>query len=830
MRTIKDPKKTPEVRRRIDIEEEETSSAKSTPPKKRRAAKSKQNDSLNDSGSTTIEDGLSDKSFGHSDTVSDTSSLKSTPPKKRGYNKVVKSLELNGEIDDNDEHEPVEKKVRPKRTAKKQKANLAEEDENEDSNKPETSPRIEVNICPAESTKFLKRAAQKAANDKILGKKKEVEQKEPPPVKETKKTSPKAQSKVKKDEADKTVKTKAAQGRKRKLKTETETAEKEEQVVNKKKQLKKPVAAQSDDEDHETIATSTPSKPKKQRKTKKQLEKEMAEELKRQTEEQRNNHEKPKVESLETSEIVKEENHGDSEAKYMAEQNELLVLAEKLEYSETAAKSVTHNDRTIPENLIKHEPKDLDNSEEAVCKEDKSKLSELGDTDKQVKKETESRLSNTGDTNQVKVENATNEDDREMDDSELDTSFESISSGYRPPDEIDEPDIENKENENKSATTEHTESVEGEHKDQSAEHTDSKVEIKCEFCGSISKSKGGHTRHLRKCQPQKFGEEVVERIPKIQKLFMCENCDYSAPRRVLVITHMKSHGIHQCKRCKYRADSAEGLDEHLVMEHKDRSDCKFCKLCNRYVKCNEIPLEKHMEECQGRVPFKCPECNKEFQYESSLKCHVVSHYPDKPKLFSCDQCDYKSNYKANLKKHIRHIHEQKKERDIKCLDCDKMFYTDENMRRHLKLHSEERPYKCEKKDCDKAFKTPNGLKFHILSHNEEPLTCSLCSKEFKTERCLVQHNKEVHDGAPKSFKCHFEGCEFAFYKKSGLDRHIAYHTGNSTFALLCIFLIYNNHRNKENFSSLIEPHCKKFCLLVFRPGPTQSRFMVTENG
>ena len=786
MRTIKDPKKTPEVRRRIDIEEEESSSTKSTPPKKRRAAKAKQDDSLNESGSTTIEDGLSDRSFLGSDSISDTSSLKSTPPKKRGYSKVVKSLELNGEIDNNDEHEPVDKKARPKRAAKKQKANLADEEDEEKSNKPDISQRIEVSIGPAESTKFLKRAAQKAANEKILGKKKDTEQKEPP-VKEMKKQSPKAQSKVKKSETDKAVKTKTPQVRKRKI--ETETVAKDAQTANKKKPVKKSV--QSDDEEHGTVAT--PSKPKKQRKTKKQMEKEMAEELKRQTEEQRNNHEKPKAELLEDSESVKDEDNEAQETKYISEQNELLVLAEKLQYSETAAShgTLNHNDTIIKENLIKQDLKDLGKNDDAVCKEDISKLSELEDPGKQVKHENDLVLSKTGDSGQDNIENNTIDDDRDINDSELDTSFESISSGYRPPDEIDEQGLDNKENKNKSDTvhTEHTDHVESEHKDTSAEHHDSKVEhveIKCEFCGNTSKSKGGHTRHLRKCQPQKFGEEVVDKVAKVQKVFMCENCDYSAPRRVLVITHMKSHGIHQCKRCKFRADSEEGLEEHLVTEHKDRSDCKFCKLCNRYVKCNEVPLEKHMEECQGRVPFRCPECSKEFQYESSLKCHVVSHYPDKPKLFGCDQCDYKSNYKANLKKHIRHIHEQKKERDIKCLECDKMFYTDENMRRHLKLHSEDRPFKCEEKNCEKAFKTLNGLKFHILSHTGESLTCSLCSKEFRTERCLLQHNKEVHDGAPKSFKCHFEGCEFAFYKRSGLDRHLAYHIGKISHHLLII--------------------------------------------
>ncbi|WAR26752.1 ZG57-like protein [Mya arenaria] len=193
---------------------------------------------------------------------------------------------------------------------------------------------------------------------------------------------------------------------------------------------------------------------------------------------------------------------------------------------------------------------------------------------------------------------------------------------------------------------------------------------------------------------------------------------------------------------------------------------------------NDVPLEKHMEECQGRIPFKCPECSKEFQYESSLKCHVVSHYPDQPKLFSCNQCDYKSNYKANLKKHIRHIHEQRGERNIKCTECDKLFFSEDNMKRHLKLHSEERPYKCQQEECDKAFKTVNGLKTHEVSHQtDRPFPCEVegCEKSFKTKRNLISHLNETHQNAPKNYKCEEDGCTMAFYKKCHLERHTDAH-------------------------------------------------------
>ena len=770
MRTIKDPKKTPEVRRRIDIEEEEAASTKSTPPKKRRTAKTKTDDSLNDSGSTLdTSDIPSDRSFLGSDSFSDTSSLKSTPPKKRGYNKVVRNLELNGEIDDHDDAEKGNKKARPKRANKQKESNVSGENDDADL-KHEKVHKFEAVIGPAESPKLLKRAAQKVANEKILGKKKDAEEKETSPKEKNKKVSPKKQNKDKKEEEDKLDKVKKPQARKRKLDVEKAVKNmKEEPAVVKKG----PVKRSKKEEVDEAADVSSPPKPKKQKKTKKQLEKEQAEELKRQTEEQRNNHDKSKASDLFTA------------SPDLENTKEKVDVSKKLdsslkEQSEIESKEIPDaaNDRLLMCNIEKdineQLPKlttDISEKQEnghAINEDDESKFPKTSDLQGVVQQENDCALNNKDDINLRKDELDIKEDDE---DSELDTSFESISSGYRPPDEPDLEPVEFKENNDVSALL-HAE-------DESKEiNGDTKIEIKCDFCGSISKSKGGHTRHLRKCQPHQF-EALMENAHKMPKVFKCENCDYSAPRRVLVVTHMKSHGIYQCKRCRFRTDSEDNLEEHTITEHKDRSDCKFCKLCNRYVKCNEIPLEKHMEECQGRVPFKCPECDKEFQYESSLKCHVVSHYPDKPKLFSCDQCDYKSNYKANLKKHIRHIHEQKKTREIKCLECEKMFYTDENMRRHLKLHSGEKPFKCEEKDCDKAFKTPNGLKFHMIAHSgEKPFTCSVCSKEFKTERCLTIHNREVHDGAPKSFKCSYDGCEFAFYKKSGLDRHLAYHAGN----------------------------------------------------
>lgn len=694
MRTIKDPKKRPDLRRRVEPleepEEEDAKSTKSTPPKKRKTAKSTkdENAAFNDSGSFV--DNQSDivserSSLVGDDDASDISSLKSTPPKKRTYNRIVKGPETTAEIN-GDLHETPDSTPEKKMKGRKKKKS------GDDTSTKSTPEKTEAE---KKSSKLKKNVKQATAIETPA-------QAEKPDIDTKKKTSgTKKKEKSEQNADDKAVSVKKKPGRKRKLS-----------------------GPQGDSGNSDTLNKMlTENKPDK--KSKKLLSKEEEQlELKRQTEELRSD--KSSLKEIKNGEI---------------ERDKLKARSKKIPVKKSPLpKAVSDNVKSSP---VK--------SDETIHRKE-SKVDNL-DSVKEYKR----------DNDDDKSDSETDIDEKDDESSELETSFESINSHRDEEDNLDETknqDVDKQSDKNKE--------------------NEIKVEqsIKCDQCGYVSRSKGGHTRHLRKCQPEKLGLEVE--LQSKTKLHKCEECDYVAPKRVMVINHMHMHGIFQCKRCKYRTDNEETLTEHCALEHKDRSDCKFCKNCNRYVKCSETPLEKHMEECQGRIPFKCPECSKEFQYESSLKCHVVSHYPNKPKLFSCDQCDYKSNYKANLKKHIRHIHEQRGERNIKCLECEKMFFTEDNMRRHLKLHSEERPYKCDKSDCDKAFKTMTGLKLHVVSHQtDRPFPCEFdgCEKSFKTKRSLVLHLNETHQNAPRNYKCMEEGCDMAFYKKCHLDRHMDAHKG-----------------------------------------------------
>ena len=791
MRTIKDPKKKPEVRRRADYEEEEedSRSIKSTPPKKRKTTKSSKDDSssLNDSGSfgDNQSDILSEKSSAYGeDDASDVSSLKGTPPKKR--NKVLnKSQEVNGDIrckadvqeqeyynkirgsKRNEKLESTDSKLSNFDTPKRNNGKSVDTEKKGQKGKKkcakETGTEKPTKVQVKDSAQDLKKSpkTKKAQTSKVVDNKKKLPQENTPSSKKSGTRKRKCSDDEEEEEEMEIPIKQSKNSVKESNKTETTKDKNKTKLTTEKQKTGSPKES--------TKSTEIQSKGLK--KSKKQLKEEATQELKRQTEEQRNAHSVVNKD-LETVTLKKKaspkkynlDNHipeitvekGSNKVSADKESNTCLTneTNENVESSHTkiTASNITSKDKgdiqvEFPENRTEPENHDC-----SVLQRDSL--------------ENKDRLLVNSNINMP--DHAGEEDESSSD---LDTSFESINSVH---------DTSNK-------VEDHPQSYQGineslEHK--SEEKLESSVCIKCDKCGYVSRSKGGHTRHLRKCQPEQLGLDGESKGPKIH---VCEKCEYSAPRRVLVINHMKSHGIYQCKRCQFRTDNEETLDEHSGQEHKDRSDCKFCKLCNRYVKCDQYPLEKHMEECKGRIPFKCPECLKEFQYESSLKCHVVSHYPDQPKLFSCSQCDYKSNYKANLKKHVRHIHEQRGDKTIKCPDCEKLFHTEDNMKRHQKLHSEERPHKCEKEGCEKAFKTLNGLKFHLVSHQtDRPFLCDVegCNKDFKSKKSLAMHLNETHQNAPKNFHCSVEGCDMAFYKKCHFERHMAAHTG--------IFMSYFN--------------------------------------
>ena len=142
---------------------------------------------------------------------------------------------------------------------------------------------------------------------------------------------------------------------------------------------------------------------------------------------------------------------------------------------------------------------------------------------------------------------------------------------------------------------------------------------------------------------------------------------------------------------------------------------------------------------------RCVDCEKSFERRNDLLRHNRSHTGEKP--YQCEICKKKS------------------------------FTTRGHMKTHMMMHSGETPYRCE--ICRKSCHSSSHLKIHMMSHTgDKPYLCSLCDKSFKTRTQLSAHIK-THTGR-KEYHC--EICHKSFTLKESLQTHLRIHTGEKPYS------------------------------------------------
>ncbi|XP_067638808.1 zinc finger protein 1 homolog isoform X2 [Eurosta solidaginis] len=157
--------------------------------------------------------------------------------------------------------------------------------------------------------------------------------------------------------------------------------------------------------------------------------------------------------------------------------------------------------------------------------------------------------------------------------------------------------------------------------------------------------------------------------------------------------------------CKRRFTYALNLRRHIRTHTSGKPyKCGYCE-CTFAV---SGPVLSHLRTHLGKNIHRCEFCPSTFPHFTELRTHLTTHKDKDPETRERNMTALKEE-EAKLKQNLATKIQQppKPKRKYTCNFCNKDFTASSKLKRHIRMHTGERPYSCS--ECGKSFSLKSSI-------------------------------------------------------------------------------------------------------------------------